>query len=76
MKKRKWIYIISVIIILIVGVLVFSPYSLSKIKFVIKPPKTYQQCISAGGKQTLGDPHIADGETCEINGKVFSPWSF
>ena len=75
------IYILSVIVILVGSYLFFFPDFLPdlyrKIKFqFIEEPKTYQECVLAGGKQTLGDPHIADGETCEINGKVFSPWSF
>lgn len=76
MKKRIQIYILSLIVILVGGILILYPELIRNIKYRIFPPKTYQECVIAGGRETLGEPNIADDERCEINGKEFSPWDF
>lgn len=80
MKKRMQIYILSTIVILAGTLLYFFPDLIPdlyrKVKFKIIHPKTYQECILAEGRITLGSPDTADSERCEINGKEFGPWDF
>lgn len=80
MSKRKQVYIVSIIVILVGVFLIFFPdffpNLFRKIEFQFVEPKNYQECVWAGGQEKIStNVHIADGESCKINGKVYSPWS-